>query len=190
MAEQWVRVDNPATDPVNVTGTVNSIATPNPSLRGVYLFSVAEDPGIVAANNFASIFNPVGSGRLVFISALFFSCTSSSAAQETAPMRGFRITTATGGVLAAASSVCKFNSLYPDAAAEVRTGNPAVTLGAAAFNFPPVITAGVGGSDIHDVTTPAGSPPFILREGEGIVIRTAAGDTDQRWNYTIAWAEV
>lgn len=155
----------------------------------VYVFSVAALAGVVAANNFISLMNPVGSGVAVSVGAVFISNVALNATSSVDPMRGFRITSASGGTLVASSDIAKFVSTYPTPAAEVRTDNPTVSLGPSLFNSPPIITTGTGGSAVHDVLVPPGSGPFLLLPGEGLVVRTAGGDVDQRWNISVVWGE-
>lgn len=163
----------------------------NPAIDGVYVFSIANVPGVALANNFVSLFNPLGSGKVLSLGGFFFSSTSAGAASETEPMRVFRITAASAGTLANnATDVAKFQTAYPTPVAQIRTANPTVTLGAPFVNSPPVITVGSGGTGVHEVPLPAGLGAFTLAPGEGVVIRTALGDTDQRWNITSVWAEV
>lgn len=166
--------------------------TSNPSLRGAYIFSVENQAGVVAANTFLTLFNPVGSGRLYLTSAAFISCVAGAAASATRAMRGYRISAApTGGTVQAANTVCKLDTLYPDTGADIRIGNPTVTLGPAAWNTPPPATTGAGGGQfVHAVELPPGSPLFLLRPGEGIAINCQAGDVDQVWNLTVTWGEV
>lgn len=233
MAEQKVSIDNPVSNPVNVSGTVTStpsgtqnvnIVTPSPvvvsgtvtatptgtqdvniltsaatvnttslrspAIKGVFVFSTSNVPGVVAANNFLSLFNPIGSGKILSFGSAFISSTAAGSSTETEPMRGFRITTATAGTLQAASASAKFISSEPATVAEVRIGNPTVTLGAAVFNSPPVISATNGSTNVHVIPVPGGLAPFTLVEGEGLVMRTNAGDVDQRWNLSIVWAEI
>lgn len=233
MAENRVFVDNPTTNPVNVTGSISttpsgtqnvSIVSPSPvvvsgtvtatptgtqnvnvinpltdpvhvtpvkdnAITGVYLFSADEIPGIAAATNYLSIFNPVASGKNIYAGGVFISCVTAGGSTVTSPMRGFRITTATGGTLQASSAVAKFISANPDSIAEVRLGNPTVTLGAGIFNSPPPLSAGNGTTPVHQILIPPDSGPFLLAPGEGIVIRQATGDPDLRWNLSISWAE-
>ena len=180
---QNVNVVNTLSDPVHVTPVKDNAIT------GVYVFSADEVPSVVAATNYLSLFNPVGSGKNLYVGGAFVSCVAAGGSSITSPMRGFRITTATGGVLQAASATAKFISSTPDSVAEVRTGNPTVTLGAGIFNSPPAISAGAGGTPVHQVLIPPNSGPFLLAPGEGIVFRQAAGDVDLRWNLSISWAE-
>lgn len=167
-------------------------AVANPAIDGVYVFSAAGLAGVVAANTFLTVFNPVGSGKTVSFSAAFISTAATAASGATAPMRGYRISAApTGGVVQGAATIAKFSNVTPDTVVEVRLGNPTVTLEAPLWNTPPAVTSGVGGGQfVHAVDTPAGSPPFVLAPGEGIAIHTTAGDVDQVWNITVVWAEI
>lgn len=201
---QVVRIENDPLAPQTVTVTGQPISTTisgqpvstysvaSPAITGVYVFSVPSLAGVVAANTFVTLYNPIGSGKNISFSAAFISTVATAAAGTTAPMRGYRIAAApTGGSVQAASTIAKFRTTQTDSVAEVRLGNPTVTLGAALWNTPPAVTGGVGGGQfVHDVDTPAGSPPFLLVPGEGIAINCSAGDTDQVWNITIVWAEI
>jgi hypothetical protein len=213
MAEQVVRVEN---NPLIVSGTVTStpsgtqdvaitgqpisvtsspsvpvVVQPASSFGSGYIFSVSNQAGVVAANNFLSLFNPVGSGKILALGGAFVSVVATAAATSPEPMRGFRITAASAGTLQADSAVAKLKTSQDDPVAEVRIGNPTVTLGAALFNVPPAITASGGsGGFTQDVQLPPNSPAFHLVEGEGVVLRTAAGDVDQSWNMTLTWAEI
>jgi len=164
----------------------------DPSIYGVYGLSVAAQPGVVAANNFMSLFNPVGSGRFVVIGGFFFSAYNIGATLEPSPMRGFRCNTATGGVDQAANIV-KYDNRYLPPASVVRTGNPTCALDAAVFNSPPPMhsqdNGAIGTGFVHTVEPPPAAGGFFLLPGEGMVVRTAAGDVDQIWNITIVWGE-
>lgn len=171
---------------------VSTYSVSNPTITGTYVFSIASLAGAAGSNTFVTLFNPVGSGKTVSFAAAFISTAASAAAGSTVPMRGHRISAApTGGTVQASSAIAKFNNLSVDSIAEIRTGNPTVTLGAALWNTPPAITSGAGGGQfVHEVDTPAGSPPFVLAPGEGIAVNTSAGDADQVWNITIVWTEI
>lgn len=172
-----------------INGYRGTFSVANPAIRGSYDFSISNVAGIVAANNYISLFNPVGSGRVVAFGGAFVSSAAAGATSITEPMRGFRITAASAGTLQGPSAIAKFNSANPDAACEVRIGNPTVTLGAAIFNSPPTISGSVGSTAVHAVAVPPAAGPFILAPGEGVVLRSEAGDTDQRWNLSIVWVE-
>ena len=178
------------TQNVAVTGQPIRITTvKDPTITGVYVFSADEIPGVVAANNYLSIANPVGSGKTIIFAGAFISSTTAGASTVTAPMRGFRATLISGGTLQAASMSARFITTMPTQAAEIRVGNPAATLDGALFNSPPPISATQGGTPVHAVPVPGGTGPFTLAEGEGIVMRQSAGDVDIRWNLSIVWAE-
>jgi hypothetical protein len=197
MPGSYVGISDDAGDKLNVaadgslvvSGTVSTIEAANPSLRGVYVFSQEDVPGVVAANNFVSLFNASGSGRILVFAGAFVSSTAAGGTTVTAPMRGYRVTTATGGTLQAASASGKFITTYPNPTGEVRLGST-VTLGAALFNSPPVISATVGSTPVHSVPVIAGAGLFTFAEGEGLVLRTTSGDVDQRWNFSIVWGEI
>lgn len=183
MSQMTVQVGNLLSDPLHVTPVKDN------NITGVYVYSADEINGVAAANNYLSLFNPVGSGKSLYIGGIFISCVTAGGSTVTAPMRGYRITTATGGTLQAVSTIAKFITATPDPIAEVRLGNPTVTLGAALFNSPPPLSAGNGTTPVHQVPIPPNSGPFSLAPGEGIVLRQTTGDVDLRWNLSIAWAE-
>lgn len=150
-----------------------------------YLFSLAESAGSVVAKNHLVIHNPTGSGKTLFLSALFVSHVALAASVLTAPLRGYRYSgTPAGGTLQAASAICKFIPAHPDATAQVYTANPVVTVGAAFLNSP----AGVDkrASSVHAVESPL---PFLLLPGNGVVFRQEAFSPDISWNLSVLWRE-
>lgn len=177
--------------PIETNGLIGTFSVANPALTGVYLYSLADQAGVVAANNFISLFNPVGSGRLAIVAGFFISSYSVGQATATEPLRGWRISAASAGSLATNSTdVVKFNKLSRDTNMELRSGNPTVTLEAPFFNSPPPIGTGAGTAFVHAVEAPPGAGTFVCKPGEGVVVRTAAGDIDQHFNMTVAWGEV
>jgi len=180
---QNVNITNPLTDPVHVTPVKDN------NIDGVYVYSADEVPGVAAANNYLSLYNPTGSGKLLYVGGIFVSCVTAGGSTVTAPMRGYRATAVSAGTLQAASTIAKFISANPTPIAEIRTGNPTATLGASLFNSPPALSAGSGSTAVHQVLIPPNSGPFVLAEGEGLVLRETTGDVDLRWNLSISWAE-
>lgn len=184
MAENSIRVEgmvptSSGTMPVNVvTIPVNT-----------YTYGIWEVPGVVAANNFFSLFNPVGSGKTITIQRLTVTPYATAAQTVTNNMQSFRTSAASAGTLIAASAVNKLDTAFPNSVAEVRTGNPTVTtVGQAITAAAPALTnAAAGSSPI--VTTPPGGDMFILHPGEGVVHRTAAGAVAQLWNISMVWTE-
>lgn len=182
-------------------GQINVGVDPNTSLlvspgrvsnfTGAYLFSLDDQPGVVAANSFLSLFNPVGSGKFLYYLGSFISTYVTGGGSTTREsMQGHATTAASAGTLQAASAIFKFDSTYPNAGAEVRTGNPTVTVGPNVFNSPPPIGTSTG-QYVHSVGL--GLMEFggavKIRPGEGIVFMTDAGNVNQTWNISVAWAE-
>lgn len=180
---QDVSIVNPLSDPVHVTPVKDN------NIDGVYVFSTDQINGVAAATNYLSLANPVGSGKLVYFGGAFISCVTAGGSTVTAPMRGYRATAISAGTLQADATVGKFITANPDPVAEIRTGNPTATLGAGLFNSPPPLSAGNGTTPVHQVPIPPNTGPFVLAEGEGIVLRQETGDTDLRWNLSVVWAE-
>jgi hypothetical protein len=209
MPEMWVKVENAPSDPVPVTGTVTtnpsgtqnvavtgqplSIYTvQNPALDGAYVYSQAEVAGVVAANNFMTLTNPVGSGKIiVFAGAFISSFIVGDTGATITSMRGYRASAVSGGTLQAASSIGKFQTSQPDPVGQIRTGSVTATLGTALFNSPPYIGAAKSSSPfVHQVPIPPQGGLFTLMEGESMVLRTEVGDVDTRWNLSLAWGEI
>jgi hypothetical protein len=167
------------------------ILTSNPQVDGTYIYSIANVPGTVAANTFMTLYNPLGSGKSVIVGGMFISTVAAAGTSATQPTRIHRIAAApTGGVNVLVSDVFKFNSANPDPVVQLKTGNPTVTLQAPASNTPPPVTIGAGGGQfVHEVDPPTGTT-VLLAPGEGVAIHNSAGDTAQRWNISLAWAEV
>jgi len=153
-----------------------------------YVFSQDAIANVSTAYVYLSLFNPVGSGKFLVVGGLFVSSTITIPSSVPDSLRGWRITAASGGTLQLDSAVAKVQSNFPDPVAEVRTGNPTVTLGAALFNSPAPIENKA--SSVHEINLPPGAPPFTLVPGEGIAVRTAAGaGTGATWNISVVWAE-
>lgn len=162
-------------------------ATP---FTGAYVFSDDQVPGVAAANNHVALTNPVGSGRIIFLSGVFLSSVAAAATSTTTPMRGFLASNVSGGTLQASSAIGKVRSTMPDSVGQIRTNNPTATLGAAWFNSPPILATGAAAPGfIHQIPATVQAGSLTLLPGESTVLRTADGDTDQRWNISIAWVE-
>lgn len=199
MAEKVVRIEGIV--PTSPTGTQNVAVTgqplstylvQNPALTGAYVYSQAEQPGVVAANNFMTLTNPVGSGKVVIFAGAFISSFIVGDTPATiTSMRGYRATAVSGGTLQPASSVGKFQTAYADPVGQIRTGGVTATIGAALFNSPPFIGSVKSSSPfVHQVPIPPQGGLFTIMEGESLVLRTEAGDVDTRWNLSLAWGEV
>ena len=152
-----------------------------------YTAAITDVPGVVAANNFLSVFNPIGSGKLITFYASIVIPWASAAQSVAVSLNIFRITAASAGSL---QTPDKFFSASPTSIAEARISNPTVTTtGASLGGFPPAITAAAGGASPTGVSTPSGAS-FGCVPGEGLVMRTASGSTAQLWNLGFIWAEI
>jgi hypothetical protein len=175
----------------DINGLIGSYPVVNPVFKGGYVYSNAQVPGVATANNFLSLANPVGSGRTITVAGVFLSSVIVADITATAdPMRGWLATAISGGTLQATSAIGKVRSTMPTPVGEIRTGNPAATLGASWFNSPPLLGASKTSSPfVHQVPATIASGTITLLPGEGTVLRTESGDVDQRWNLSIAWNE-
>ncbi len=174
-----------------INGLVPTFPAVNPAFTGGYVFSDHEIAGVVAANNFMALTNPAGSGKVILIAGVFISSITVGSVSAVAPLRGYLATGVSGGTLEPTNAIGKIRSTMPTPVGEIRTDNPTATLGAAWFNSPALQGTGSSTSNfIHQVpaTIPAGS--LTLLPGESTVLRTDSGDTDTRWNISIAWSEL
>ena len=157
----------------------------------VYQHALADIPGTVAANNFLTVYNPVGSGRVQAALQLNVSAYSVGATSVAASLLVYRITSApTGGTLVNAEDVVRFNTLHPDPVSIVQIGNPSASpVGNILVGIPPIISVGTGQSANASFAPPGGAS-FLSLPGQGLLFRAASGDTDQRWNIDYVWGEV
>lgn len=175
----------------SINGMVGSYPTVSPVFRGGYVYSRAQTTGVVAANNFLALYNPLGSGRTVVVAGVFISSVIvGDIAITVDPMRGWLASGISGGTLEAASTIGKVKSTMQNPAGQIYINNPTATLGASWFNSPPLIGASKTSSPfVHQIPASVAGGPLTLMPGEGTVIRTESGDVDQRWNVSIAWSE-
>lgn len=184
MAEQLVRIDSSSAAPVF---TAPSTAT----MGSVYTTLIRNTLGVVAANNFLSVFNPAGSGKVLTFAQFVCFPYATAAAATTDNMEVWRTTAASAGSLLAAANIGKFATSQANSIAEVRTGNPTTTLLGTVpiLAIPPAVTAaGAGVSATTTIIPPTGAL-FVCQPGEGVVARTPAGDVDQTWTLGFAWSE-
>lgn len=158
-----------------------------------YVYSRAQNVGVVAAHNHLTLVNPAGSDLLVILGGVFISQTTIGAVSGAPPMRGHFCSDVSGGTAVNVADIGKTKSTLDDPVAEVRVNGVTVsTLGAAWFNSPSLETTGASSpAFVHQIPTALpGSDAITLFPGEGTVFRTEAGDTDQRWNMSVGWVEV
>lgn len=176
-------------------GTVKSVdALPtflsvDPTWTGVYFHAVVDAVGAVGSNNFLSVFNPSGSGKIAI--ALGFICGSYSLNTITTPssLVAFRTSAHTGGTDVTAATVNRFFTAFPNPQAQVKVGNPGTTNTNGTnpmIGIPPVVG---NGAQNGQTVAPTPGASFIFLPGEGIVFNTPTGDVDQRWDLQYIWAE-
>lgn len=203
MAENKVAIDGAVSTPINTKlvdavghaldirsdGSINTVSGV-PDGSKFYVATLADAPGVVASNNFLSIFNPVGSGRnLIFFSSITIPWATAST-NVTVSMNVYRTTAASGGTLQSAANIGRFVTADGNPVAEVRTGNPTVTTsGLSLLATPPAITTSGSGASPSAVSATNPAASFVCTPGQGIVWNTASGSTGQLWNIQVVWCE-
>lgn len=165
---------------------------PDTHATALFDFSLQRQDSLVAGKNFVTCYNPVNSGKVMSMGAVFLSWMATNPSPAY-PMRGWRISTEpTGGTLHPETDICRFDTQRFTPAMVVRSNNPTIgALGPAFFNSAPGISPGVpSSSDIQQIDVPSGFNPFLLYPGEGIVIRQDAGAVGHLWNISVVWREL
>ncbi len=162
-----------------------------PGLRRRYNYVLADAAGVAGANRFLALFNPANSGRVIRVTKVACQAYAAAGTNALASMGMFQITAASGGTLASGSAINRDWAEETDSLAQVRVDNPTVTAGSVPLAaFAPAIVVGLTIAGVA-----AASPPSVwngalhLAAGTGVVLQTAPGDTDQRWNIGIDWTE-
>lgn len=175
----------------SIGGLTPTFVTINPAFTGGYVFSDHEIAGVAAANNFIALTNPTGNTKVILIAGVFVSSVTVAGVPAAAPLRGYFATAVSGGTLEPSSAIGKVRSNMPNPTGEVRTDNPAATLGAAWFNSPAILSTGLQSAPfVHQIPATTAAGTLTLLPGESTVLRTESGDTDTRWNISIAWSEI
>lgn len=156
-----------------------------------YSYGFIDLPGVVASNNFLSIFNPATSTAKHRPLEVGFTCYTASNVSTIGSLAAYVITAASSGTLVnSATDVNRFSAAAPAPQVEIRVSNPTVTrLNNTPLLFKaPVVSTGGGNSGTVTIAAPTSSP-FTLPPGTGLVFNTAAGDILQRWCLVYAWEE-
>lgn len=176
---------------VRSDGSLTIATTPEGALP--YTTLIENVVSVNTANNYLSIFNPVGSGKTIIFSQFVAFPYATAAQATTINMDVQRISAASAGTQLAAANINKFDTAQANSIAEVRTGNPTVTTVGTVplLAIPPAITSAANGvSSIADIIPPQGSL-FICHPGEGVVVRQGAGaGTTQVWSLGFTWLEI
>lgn len=174
---------------VDSQGSLNVVQAVSPDIKGIYSYCLVDAPGVAAATNHMAISNPTGNNKIVSVVAVFISSYSVGGISGGASIEMKRSTEATGGALKTASDVSKLLGTYPDPSAVLRTGNVSATLGATHLAAsPPPANHTANAAQIFLAQNP--SQASHLLPGEAFTFYTSSGDTNQRWNLVVAWAEV
>lgn len=148
--------------------------------------------GVVAANNFLSIFNPVGSGKNLYFTRFVCFPYATAATTPTDNMEVWRTSAASAGTQLAAANISKYDTTQANSIADVRTGNPTNTLVGTVpiLAIPPAITSAASGvSSTINIVPPSGTF-LVAHPGEGLVARTPAGAVGQVWSLGFSWLEL
>lgn len=191
-SSQTITIENLANPmPISAPAGVGTYTTTAPSLRGSYVYSVLDAPGLVATNNFVTLFNPAASGHNIVVLGIFVSCYVAAGGSVTRnSLHGHLASSISGGTLAPANTIAKFQSGFPNPIAEVRTGNPTATTAAEFFQSPPPLGATTS-QYVHSIGNGASTAGggLILLPTEGIAIQTNVGNINQTWNISLVWGE-
>lgn len=154
----------------------------------VFVASIIDVPGVAgAANNFLSVFNPAGSGKVFVFPQVQIQAYATGANSTAQSMKLYRISAASGGVTITPNV---FNPAAGPSAGETRVSNPTVTVVGDAFGgTAPAVSAGLGAA-ANVATSAAQGNGVVCFPGSGLVFRTDDGDVDQRWNASMFWAEL
>lgn len=183
-----VKVDGSAvTQPVSMTGSISTYAGMDPTWTGVYFHAIVDAVGTVTSNNYLSVFNPIGSGKIAIALGFMAGSYSVAAVTSVTSLTAYRITASSAGTLTTAANVNRFLTTFPDPVSEVRSGNPTVTtVGSKMIGIPPAIG---DKANANSLVAPTPGASFVFLPGQGIVFNVPQGDTDQLWNLQYIWAE-
>jgi hypothetical protein len=187
MGQQSITIDKLV---VRADGSLTTSTAPEGALP--YGTLIRNTLGVVAANNFLSVFNPSGSGKNLIFNQFICFPYATAATSPTDNMEVWRTSAASAGTLLSAANVTKFDTGQASSVSEVRTGNPTTTLVGTVpvLAVPPAVTAAASGvGSTINIIPPAGSI-FVCHPGEGIVARTPAGAVGQVWTLGFSWLEL
>jgi hypothetical protein len=171
------------------SGVVATYAGADPSWTGVYLHGVTDVPGTVAAQTYLTLFNPVGSTKLVIVVGVTITSYSTNTVTGAVSTHVHRISAHSGGTQQSAATINRFYSAFPNPAAEVRFGNPTITNSNPTNPLIAFAPSYGTGAQSPNTASPTPGASFVLLPGEGVAFEESAGDVDLRWNVQIIWAE-
>lgn len=174
-----------------ISGTITSVPGV-PTGANFYSSGFSTVIGLVTSPyNFLSIFNPLASGKTVYVVQSIIIPWATAVTATTNAMETFRTSAASAGTLLAAANVNKFANTSPNSITEVRTANPTITTtGVSLGGAPPSLTAAAQGASGTTTITAFSGAPLVLAPGEGLCMRQiVAGTVNQLWNLGFIWYE-
>jgi len=186
---ETVTVLGPTGNQVAVSSDGRLLTAAAPESYNFYFHAAIDMPGVVAANNFLSVFNPVGSGKTISFFSVAPDSYAVGASSTGVSLVVDRTTAASGGTQISAANINKLITSETNSIAEVRVGNPTVTKsGISLYSWPPPLASGLGAASSAYSSVPPGQGFFCL-PGQGINFSTSAGNTNQVWSIKVTWAE-
>jgi hypothetical protein len=170
----------------------------SPSSQNEYLVDIGAMPGVATAGyNYATFFNPSGSGKTAIIkrSALRANAIGAAAYNH---IQVKRISAASGGTQITAANIPKKNTAAANSAMEIRrTGVTATYSQSADAQFMGVTAPGAAasalalGQNAWRTLNFEDDERIILQPGEGIVLNNnTAGNTNHRLYWYLEWEEI
>lgn len=187
---------NQVSSPISIAGVLSGTPVPvvpglDPIYKGVYVYSTSDVPGVVAANNYMVLYNPVGNTKNILpLTSQIASYISTGTFVGNHSIQVQVVTAVSGGSLQPTSSIVKAIGTYPTPTGQIFLGNPTLTNGANLFSVPPATNASGGASTGALVGGAAGGGPLILTPGMGVAWLMAGGSTNMNLNFNIIWGEV
>lgn len=189
MPEFAVKISDSANRTAAVSSDGRFLTSITPESYQFYFHTIYDVPGVVAANNFMSIFNPVGSGKTIAFYQAEISSYATGASGTNTSMVATRISAASGGTQITAANINRFLTTWSNPVTEVRVGNPTTTTVGTPLNaWVPPLANGAGVGATAYTSTPPGEG-FVCLPGQGISFSTAAGNVNQAWKINVIWAE-
>jgi hypothetical protein len=168
-----------------------------PSSQGEYMLTIGPVNGSTAASyNYATLFNPTGSGKSMVIKRLSLRVDTIAAATTT-PFQLRRISAASAGTQITQANIPKKHSSTATSIAEVRfAGVTATMLGTAdskiiAAQGPSAVASAAAGNPGYRDIVFSPNEQIVLQPGEGIVLyQDQAGNANYRVRLQAEWSEV
>lgn len=179
---------------INVVNSVTTASIPiyngvDPTWTGVYFHAIVDAAGTTASNNYISILNPTGSGKLAIALGFIATNYTTGSVASAQSLKVFRTSAHSGGTDTTAPNVNRFNTAAPDPVCQVKTGNPTVTTTNGSNPMLGIAPTLGTGAQSPETVAPTPGASFLFTPGQGIVFQVGAGNVAQFWNMQYIWAE-